>query len=179
MEDKEFFEKLADVDFENPEEQPVKTETAAKKNNGKSKKAYSGVELKEFEEKDKESEEEKEEKELEIFEGPEGQLTVDVYQTPTNIVIESTVAGVDPENIDISVSPDAVVIRGKRHKDETVAEKDYLYQECFWGRFSRSIILPQEVDSDKAHASIKNGVIKITLPKINRQKAKKIKVKFD
>ena len=172
MEDKEFFEKLADVDFENSEEHPVKTEVKEKKNNGKNKNdkkvAEEGIELSESEE-----------KELEIFEGPEGQLTVDVYQTPTNIIIESAVAGVDPENIDISVSPDAVVIRGKRHKDETVAEKDYLYQECFWGRFSRSIILPQEVDSDKAHASIKNGVIKITLPKINRQKAKKIKVKFD
>ncbi|MEK7549047.1 MAG: Hsp20/alpha crystallin family protein [Patescibacteria group bacterium] len=161
MEDKEFFEKLADVDLEDQEEQPVKTETKAKKNNSK------------------EEKEEKEEKELEVFEGPEGQLTVDVYQTPMNIIIESAVAGVDPENIDISVSPDAVVIKGKRHKDEIVMEKDYLYQECFWGRFSRSIILPQEVDSDKAHASIKNGIIKIILPKINRQKAKKIKVKFD
>ena len=172
MEDKEFFEKLADVDFENSEEQPVKTEVKEKKNNGKNKNdkkvAEEGIELSESEE-----------KELEIFEGPEGQLTVDVYQTPTNIIIESAIAGVDPENIDISVSPDAVVIKGKRHKDEIVMEKDYLYQECFWGRFSRSIILPQEVDSDKAHASIKNGVIKIILPKINRQKAKKIKVKFD
>lgn len=172
MEDKEFFEKLADVDFEDSGEQPVKTGTKSKKNNGKNKEEK--VELEESEEKESE-----EEKELEIFEGPEGQLTVDVYQTPTNIVVESAVAGVDPENIDISVSPDAVVIKGKRHKDEIIAEKDYLYQECFWGRFSRSIILPQEIDPDKAHASIKNGVIKIILPKINRQKAKKIKVKFD
>ena len=115
---------------------------------------------------------------VEIFEGPEGQLTIDVYQTPVSIIVESAVAGVEPENIDIEITPDSVAIKGRRIKKERVDEKDYLYSECFWGRFSRSIILPQEIDAEKAHASLKNGILKIVLPKVNRQKSKKLKVRF-
>ncbi|MEK7657741.1 MAG: Hsp20/alpha crystallin family protein [Patescibacteria group bacterium] len=117
--------------------------------------------------------------EAEIFDGPEGQLAVDVYQTPTSIIVESLVAGIKIEDLDISVSPDSLIIKGARRKEERINDKDYLYQECFWGRFSRSIILPEEVDAERANASFKNGVLKIVLPKINRQKSKKIKVRFD
>lgn len=123
-------------------------------------------------------EEEKSADDIKIFDGPEGQLTIDVYQTPVNIIVESAVAGVDPENIDIEITPDSISIKGKRSKKERVDEKDYLYSECFWGRFSRSVILPQEIDAEKAHASLKNGILKIVLPKVNRQKAKKLKVRF-
>lgn len=119
-----------------------------------------------------------EEETIKIFEGPEGQLTVDVYQTPTNIIIESPVAGVKSEDLDIAINPDTVVIKGARQKCESVEEKDYLHKECFWGRFSRSVILPEEIDTDKSHASLKNGVLKIVMPKINRNKVKKLKVKF-
>lgn len=128
----------------------------------------------------KKSDEEKENsaENVEIFEGPEGQLTIDVYQTPVSIIVESAVAGVEPEDIDIEITPDSVIIKGKRVKRERVEEKDYLYSECFWGRFSRSIILPQEIDADKAHASLKNGILKVVLPKVNRQKTKKLKVRF-
>jgi len=72
-----------------------------------------------------------------------------------------------------------VVIHGKREKTETIKDEDYFYQECYWGKFSRSIILPQEVDADKAVASLKNGILLIKLPKLNREKTKKLKVKFD
>ena len=123
-------------------------------------------------------EEEKSADDIEIFDGPEGQLTIDVYQTPVSIIVESAVAGVEPENIDIEITPDSVAIKGRRTKKERVDEKDYLYSECFWGRFSRSIILPQEIDAEKAHASLKNGILKVVLPKVNRQKAKKLKVRF-
>ena len=109
----------------------------------------------------------------------EGQLTVDVYQTPTEIVIQSTVAGVDPENLDISITNESVTIRGKRERLERVKEEDYFFQECYWGRFARSIILPQEVDGEKAVATIKNGVLAIRLPKLNRDKVKKLRVKMD
>ncbi len=126
----------------------------------------------------KNNEEEKSADDIEIFDGPEGQLTIDVYQTSVSIIIESAVAGVEPENIDIEITPDSVAIKGKRVKKERVDEKDYLYSECFWGRFSRSIILPQEIDAEKAHASLKNGILKVVLPKVNRQKAKKLKVRF-
>jgi HSP20 family protein len=109
----------------------------------------------------------------------EGQLTIDVFQTPQEIVVESPIAGVKPEDLDVQITSESVTIRGRREKEKTVKEEDYFYQECYWGRFSRSVILPQEVDADEAKANLKNGVLTIRLPKINRQKVKKLNVKFD
>ncbi|MDO8585132.1 MAG: Hsp20/alpha crystallin family protein [bacterium] len=114
-----------------------------------------------------------------FVEEAEGQLTVDVYQTPTEIVIQSTIAGVDPEELDIAITAESVTIRGKREKMEEVADEDYFFQECYWGRFARQIILPQEIDAERAVAAMKNGVLTIRLPKLNREKTKKLKVKFD
>lgn len=114
---------------------------------------------------------------IDLSDEMEGQLTVDVYQTPDEIVIESTIAGVDADEIDIDVTSEMVTIRGERKKETKVEEGDYYYQECFWGRFSRSIILPQEIDPDKAHSTVKRGILTIHLPKLNRSKGKKIKVK--
>jgi HSP20 family protein len=109
----------------------------------------------------------------------EGQLTVDVYQDGDDIVVQSAVAGVNPDELEINITNESVTIRGKREKTEKVEEKDYFYQECFWGKFSRSIILPQEVDPEKSTANLKNGVLTIRMPKLDRKKAKKLKVKFD
>ena len=100
-----------------------------------------------------------------MFDEPEGELALDVYQTPGAFVIESAIAGVNPEDIDVSITPESINIKGKRVKEEKVKTENYIHQECFWGKFSRSIILPQEVDPDKAQAGIKNGVLKITLPR--------------
>lgn len=108
--------------------------------------------------------------------GEEGQLTIDVYQTPSDVVIKSTVAGVKPEDIDISFTNDMITIRGKRKKDEEISTEDYYYQELYWGAFSRSVILPVEVDVDKARADIKNGILTVRLPKSEKIKTKKIKV---
>jgi len=115
----------------------------------------------------------------ELSKEAEGQLTVDVCQTDDEIIIQSTVAGVLPEDLEINITAESVTIRGKREREEKVEDKDYLYQECFWGSFSRSIILPQEIDPDRAVATLKNGVLTIRLPKVDRQKAKKIKVKVE
>ncbi len=106
----------------------------------------------------------------------EGQLTIDVYQTPTDIVIKSTIAGVNPDDLDITITNDMVTIKGKREKDEIVENSDYYYQECYWGSFSRSVILPVDVEAEKAEASLKNGILTIRLPKIEKIKTKKIKV---
>src|SRR3989338_7882198 len=122
---------------------------------------------------------EKVEEAADVFDDEEGKLTIDVYQTPNEIVVESTIAGVKPENLDISINNESVTIRGKREKEQRVTDEDYFYQECYWGKFSRSIILPQEVDAENSTAGLKNGVLTIRLPKLNRQKAKKLKVKFD
>lgn len=110
---------------------------------------------------------------------PEGQLTIDVYQTPSEIIVESAIAGVKSEDLDINVSTDSVVIRGERRRETELKEEDYLYQECYWGRFSRSVILPQEVNPDGAVVRFKNGILTIHLPKLNRERSKKLKVKTE
>ncbi|MFA4999205.1 MAG: Hsp20/alpha crystallin family protein [Parcubacteria group bacterium] len=107
----------------------------------------------------------------------EGQLTIDVYQTDDDIVVESTVAGVEPNDIDIDITSESVTIRGERRRGSEVSDENYLYQECYWGKFSRSIILPQEIDPDKAKAEFKNGVLRIRLPKIAKGKTRKLKVR--
>ena len=95
----------------------------------------------------------------------EGQLTVDVYQTKDAIVVQSTVAGVDPEDLEINITNESVTIHGSREKIERVEEKDYFYQECFWGKFSRTLVLPCRVFPDQVTASLKNGILTIILTK--------------
>ena len=108
----------------------------------------------------------------------EGQLAVDVYQTQDKIVVKAPIAGVKPEDIDVAISEDVVTIRGDR-KDEFAVEKDnYYVQECFWGSFSRSVILPTSTVAEKAEASLKDGVLTIQIPTVVQEdKIKKIKVK--
>jgi len=106
----------------------------------------------------------------------EGQLTIDVYQTPTEIVIKSTIAGVNPEDLDITITNDMVTVKGKREKDEVISEGDYYYQECYWGAFSRSVILPVDVEAEKAEAGMKNGILTLRLPKVEKVKTRKIRV---
>jgi len=107
----------------------------------------------------------------------EGQLAIDVYQTPDEIIVESTIAGVKGSDIDVDVTSERVTVRGERRKEIAVADGDYYYQECFWGKFSRSVILPQEIDPDKSTSALKNGVLTVHLPKLHRDRARKIKVK--
>ena len=107
----------------------------------------------------------------------EGELSVDVYQTPKSIVIKSTIAGVRPEDLDISVNHDMVTIRGKREQQEQINPEDCFCQECYWGNFSRSIILPQEVKPDKVEATLESGVLTLILPKVRKNKARSIKVR--
>lgn len=107
----------------------------------------------------------------------EGQLTVDVYQTPETIVVKSTIAGVKPEDLDVSITNDMVTIRGTRRHDEEVREEDYFYRECYWGSFSRSIILPVDIVAEKADASLKDGILTIRIPKAEALVTKRVKVR--
>jgi HSP20 family protein len=108
----------------------------------------------------------------------EGQLAVDVYQTKDTIVIKAPIAGVKPEDIDVAISEDVVTIRGDRKEEKTIEKDNYYVQECFWGSFSRSVILPTSTVSEKANASLKDGVLTIEIPKVvPEDKVKKIKVK--
>ena len=115
----------------------------------------------------------------EIVEEAEGQLTVDVFQDEDNIYVQSAVAGIDSDNLDVNITKEAVTIRGKRERTHKVAEDNYFYQECFWGSFSRSIVLPEEIDPDKSTASLKNGVLTVKMPKFDRKRARSVKVRSD
>lgn len=112
-----------------------------------------------------------------LDENYEGQLSVDVYSTDKEIVIKSTIAGVQTEDIDISVQNDMLTIRGERQNEADPKLEEYYYQECYWGAFSRSIILPLEVDANKVAASLKNGVLTIRLPKVRGRKSVAVKIK--
>ncbi|TAK96790.1 Hsp20/alpha crystallin family protein [Patescibacteria group bacterium] len=107
----------------------------------------------------------------------EGQLTIDVYQTENDIVIKSTIAGVKPEDLDVSINNDMVTVRGERKNEEIVTNENYYYQECYWGSFSRSVVLPVDVIPEKAEAALKNGILTIRLPKASSNKIKKIQVR--
>lgn len=107
----------------------------------------------------------------------EGELTVDIYDKGDDIVIQSTVAGVRPEDLDVSVTNDTVTIRGRRERMEEVEEKNYYYKELFWGTFARSVILPEEIEEDMAEASLKHGLLTLRLPKRRKGVVQKLKVK--
>lgn len=107
----------------------------------------------------------------------EGQLTIDVYQTDNEIVIKSTIAGVKPEDLDVSINNDMVTIKGERKNEEVVNGENYYYQECYWGSFSRSVVLPVDILTEKSEASLKNGILTIRLPKADTRKVKKIQVR--
>lgn len=109
--------------------------------------------------------------------GYEGQLAVDIYQTPRDIVIKAAIAGVEADDLDISVHRDMVMIRGKRKEADPEPGQEYLFQECYWGGFSRSIVLPCEVLSDKARAFLERGILRIRLPKAKRNGARTVRVK--
>jgi|SRR5581483_10480290 len=110
---------------------------------------------------------------------PAGELTVDVYQTPDEIVVESAIAGVRPEDIDIQATPDSISIKGSRRREREVNEEHYLCRECYWGKFARTVLFPQEVNPDEAAVNFKNGILTVRLPKVNKRKTKQLKVRLD
>jgi HSP20 family molecular chaperone IbpA len=107
----------------------------------------------------------------------EGQLPIDVYQTPNEIVIRAFVAGVRPDELNVSISRDVVVIDGSREDRSQVTEDNYFHQELFWGGFARTIPLPQEIDVENSSAGAKDGLLTIILPKLDKAKQTKLKVK--
>jgi HSP20 family protein len=107
----------------------------------------------------------------------EGALNIDMFQTKDNVIIKSTIAGVRPDDIDITVANDMVTIKGSRSREEKIAQDDYFYQECYWGSFSRSVIVPVDIDSENIEADLKDGILTIIVPKAAKAKTKKVKVK--
>lgn len=106
-----------------------------------------------------------------------GELAVDVYQTPTHIIIKAMIAGVRPEDLDVSITRDMVTIRGKRERAVEGTAGDFFFQELYWGSFTRTIVLPQEVEIEDAEATEKHGLLSIKLPKLDKGRQAKLKVK--
>ncbi|OGF30815.1 hypothetical protein A2533_00775 [Candidatus Falkowbacteria bacterium RIFOXYD2_FULL_35_9] len=106
----------------------------------------------------------------------EGQLALDVYEKDEQIVIVATMAGANLDDLEVLLEGDVLTIKGERKNEETKSECDYFYKECYWGKFSRSIILPTEVNADDIDAKYKNGILIIKLKKIIKNISVKIKV---
>ncbi len=107
----------------------------------------------------------------------DAELTVDVYQTPDMVVVKSMIAGVRPEDLDVSITRDTVTIRGKREEERVSTDGDYLMRELYWGSFSRAVSLPEEIDVDEAEAIEKHGLLILKLPKLDKKRQSKLKVK--
>ncbi|MCX6736029.1 MAG: Hsp20/alpha crystallin family protein [Candidatus Parcubacteria bacterium] len=107
----------------------------------------------------------------------EGQLAVDIYQTDTDIYIQTMPAGVKAEDLTISITPETVVISGLRERSHNIESENYLLQELYWGSFSRTIELPEEVDPSEADAIEKHGLLIIKLPKVDKTKQHRLKVR--
>jgi len=164
-----FFEKLKKgMGIEIPlEEEKKKEEVKEKKEieaRGKEKKK--GIQLKEKEEK----------REEEKWPQPEGELAVDMYQTDEELVILSAIAGVKPEDLSLYLEGDVLFIEGERKKP-TEEKGDYFLQECYWGKFSRKIVLPVEINPEKISATFKDGILTIRLQKISKERRRKISIK--
>jgi len=117
------------------------------------------------------------EKELKVEEDLDAELTIDLYQTPSDIIVQTMVAGVVPDNLNIIITRDTITIKGKREENQSINSENYFVQELYWGSFSRTISLPEEIDPEEAEAIEKHGLLIIKLPKIDKNKTTKLKIK--
>lgn len=103
--------------------------------------------------------------------------SVDVSETPTDVIVKAEIPGVDPKDIEVTICGDSLTIKGERKKEEEQKDENYHRIERSYGAFARTLKLPVEVDQDKAEAIYKDGILKLTLPKIKPEPAKKIEIK--
>ncbi len=107
----------------------------------------------------------------------DGELPVDMYQTEDAIVIRALVAGVSPNDLEISITRDMVTLRGVREEFQETHDDGYFHRELFWGSFSRTLVLPEEVAIDEAEAQEKHGLLEIKLPKLDKHRSTQLRVK--
>lgn len=106
-----------------------------------------------------------------------GELPIDMYQTDDSIVIRALVAGVNPEDLDIAITRDMVTLTGHREELQEAPDENYFHRELFWGNFTRTILLPEEILIDEAQAKEKHGLLEIILPKVDKERSAKLTVK--
>jgi len=107
----------------------------------------------------------------------EAELSVDVYQTPTDIVIQAMVAGVKPDDLELSIARDTITIRGEREENRNIDEDNYFAKELYWGKFSRTFPLPVEVEPEDVDATERHGLVTIKIKKVDKEKKNTVKVK--
>jgi HSP20 family protein len=110
-------------------------------------------------------------------ENDEAELSIDVFQTPTDIIIQTMVAGVKPDDLELSVARDTVTIRGKREESRTIDEDNYFVKELYWGKFSRTLSLPAEVEPEEVEATERHGLLTIKIKKVDKEKKSTVKIK--
>jgi HSP20 family protein len=106
----------------------------------------------------------------------EGQLAVDVYQTDDALVLVAPIAGVAEANLEVAITDEIVSIRGTRSQENQVPPDNYFVQECYWGSFSRSYVLPVAIDPDNAAASLRDGILTIRIPRVEKSKTRVLKI---
>lgn len=107
----------------------------------------------------------------------DAELTIDLYQTSNEIIVQTMVAGVQPDNLSITITRDTITLKGKREENQSIERDNYFVQELYWGSFSRTISLPEEVDPEGAEAIEKHGLLIIKLPKLDKNRETKLKIK--
>ncbi|MDD4625163.1 MAG: Hsp20/alpha crystallin family protein [Candidatus Pacebacteria bacterium] len=106
----------------------------------------------------------------------EGQLAVDIYETEEELVLQTAIAGVEAESLDISLEKDLLIVKGERKNPAKETKKNYFVQECYFGSFSREVILPREIDPSHTKAAMEEGILTIRMPKIERDKKRRITI---
>jgi len=114
---------------------------------------------------------------LPIEEEEVGELPVDVYETQNEIIIQTLIAGVLPENLSISITRDMVIISGKRESNKAIPNDAYSIRELYWGSFERTVELPEEVEIDSSEAIERHGMLMIKMPKLDKRRKNVLKIK--
>ena len=108
---------------------------------------------------------------------PTGTLAVDVYETEEDVVVNAALPGVDPDDVDVSLTGDTLTIKAELKSDDEVEEERYIYRERRLGSYARSLGLRTPVEADEAEAEYENGVLTLRLPKVEKARPKAIEVK--
>lgn len=110
-------------------------------------------------------------------ENEEAELAVDVYQTDNDIIVQTFVAGVRPEDLELSIGRDMMVIKGHREESRTIDEEDYFSEELYWGKFSRTISFPAEVEPEEVEATEKHGLLTVKIKKVDKDKKNSVRIR--
>ena len=151
-------------------------EEAIEKMSSVNRKSFNSLNIKDLDEEDEDYKEEENEDDEDIV-TVEGQLGIDLFETPLEVIVKTMIPGVRKEDIDISLSRDMLTIRGERKDEKTISEDNYHYRELYWGTFSRTVKLPHEVDIDRAEATESQGMLTLRLPRVDRERKASLKVK--